>query len=57
MVELQGVHNPNSKLSWGSGNYTVRETILHQKTSEGRQVFILVRNNWGSDCWQANFAL
>ena len=38
MVELQGIHNTSGEVSWGPGNYTVRELILLQKTYEGNQI-------------------
>ena len=40
MVELKDVHNPNINVYWGPVNYTSRELILHQETSEGKQMFL-----------------
>ena len=41
MVELQGMHNPNIKVSLVPVKYTVKELILPQKKSEGKKIFFL----------------
>ena len=43
MVELKCVHNPNGKVSWGPGNYIVREIVRHQKTYEWNQMLLSVK--------------
>ena len=57
MVELQVIHNPNYKISWVPGNYTVRKFIIFQKTSEGKQIFLVITKKWVSYAWKYTFLI
>ena len=36
MVELKGLDNSNGKVSWVPVRYTIKQLILHQKTTKGK---------------------
>ena len=57
MVELQGIHNKNGKVSWSRGNYTVSKIVLCRKISEGNIFLILVTKKWEPYTWQATFVM
>ena len=57
MVELQGIHNTNGKVSLSRGNYTASEIVLCRKIYEGNIFLILVTKKWGPYTWQATFVL
>ena len=56
MLELQVIHNPNGKVSWGTVTYTVRDFFYVIKIMKGNKNFF---NNkkWGSDTRKETFVI
>lgn len=46
MTELQGLLNPNGKVTKDGSIYTIRNLILQQTTKEGNLMFLSVTRKW-----------